>query len=79
MPRTGSFRRFVPGRRAGCSSGQVDTVEVVKTLKELDFDGFMITDHVPRVVGDSPWGHRSRAHAVGFMQALVQAVDKLCG
>ena len=58
--------------------GQVDTVEVVKTLKELDFDGFMITDHVPRVVGDSPWGHRGRAHAVGFMQALVQAVDKLC-
>jgi len=58
--------------------GQVDTFEVVKALKELDFDGFMITDHVPRVVGDSPWGHRGRAHAIGFMQALIQAADKLC-
>ncbi|MBT4499374.1 MAG: mannonate dehydratase, partial [Gemmatimonadetes bacterium] len=58
--------------------GQVDTFEVVKTLKELDFDGFMITDHVPHVVGDSPWGHRGRAHAIGFMQALIQVADKLC-
>jgi mannonate dehydratase len=58
--------------------GQVDTFEVVKTLKELDFDGFMITDHVPHVVGDSAWGHRGRAHAIGFMQALIQVADKLC-
>ena len=57
--------------------GQVDTFEVVKTLREVGFDGFMITDHVPHIVGDSPWGHRGRAHAIGFIQALIQVVDKL--
>ena len=35
------------------------------------------TDHVPHVVDDSPWGHRGRAHCVGFMQALIQVVNKL--
>ena len=57
--------------------GQVDTFEVVKTLKAVGFNGFMITDHVPHVVDDSPWGHRGRAHCVGFMQALIQVVNKL--
>jgi len=57
--------------------GQVDTFEVVQTLKAVDFDGFMITDHVPHIVDDSPWGHRGRAHCVGFMQALIQVVNKL--
>ena len=57
--------------------GQVDTFEVVKALKAVGFDGFMITDHVPHIVDDSPWGHRGRAHCVGFMQALIQVVNKL--
>ena len=57
--------------------GQVDTFEVVKTLHSVGFKGFMITDHVPHVAGDTPWGHRSRAHCIGFMQALIQVVEKL--
>ena len=57
--------------------GQVDTFKVVQVLKEVGFDGFMITDHVPHVVEDSPWGHRGRAHCVGFMQALIQVANKL--
>ena len=57
--------------------GQVDTFEVVKLLHRLDFKGFMITDHVPKIEGDTAWGHRGRAHCIGFMQALIQAVEKL--
>ena len=57
-------------------AGQVDTFEVVKVLKEVGFDGFMIPDHVPHIVDDTGWAHRGRAHAVGFMQALIQAVDR---
>ncbi len=57
--------------------GQVDTFEVVKTLKEVGFDGFMITDHVPVIVDDTPWGHRGRAHCIGYMQALIQVVNNL--
>ena len=57
--------------------GQVDTFEVVKALHSVGFKGFMITDHVPHVAGDTPWGHRGRAHCIGFMQALIQVVEKL--
>ena len=55
----------------------MDTFEVVKTLKEVGFTGFMITDHVPAIIDDTGWGHRGRAHCIGFMQALIQVVDKL--
>jgi len=57
--------------------GQVDTLEVVRLLRALDFDGFLIPDHTPAVAGDTPWHHRSRAHAVGFIQALIQVAEKL--
>ena len=57
--------------------GQVDTLEVVRTLKEVGFDGIMLTDHVPEVAGDTTWGHRARAHAIGYIQALIQVVNKL--
>ena len=57
--------------------GQVNPFEIVRLLKELGFDGFMIPDHVPATVGDSPWHHRGRAHCVGYMKALIQAVNQL--
>jgi hypothetical protein len=30
---------------------------------------------VPVVVGDSPWGHRGRAFANGYIQALKDVVE----
>ena len=57
--------------------GNVDTLEVMKTFKEVGFDGFMIPDHVPETDGDSDWHHRGRAHAVGYMKALIEVVSKL--
>ena len=59
------------------NEGNVDTLEVVKTLKEVGFNGFMITDHVPAMVDDTPWGHRGRAYAIGYMTALIEIVNKL--
>ena len=59
--------------------GNVDTFEVVRTLKEVGFTGFLITDHVPRMVGDTPWGHRGRAYALGYIRALIDVVNKLDG
>ena len=57
--------------------GNVDTLEVVKVLKEVGFDGFMIPDHVPHTEGDSDWDERGRAHAVGYMKALLEVVEML--
>ncbi|MDA0745866.1 MAG: mannonate dehydratase [bacterium] len=59
------------------NEGNVDTFAVVKTLKEVGFTGFMITDHVPHMVDDTPWCHRGRAYAIGYMTALIEMVDRI--
>lgn len=49
--------------------------EVLRELKRSGFTGFLMDDHVPAVINDSPWGHRARAHAVGYMQGLLNALE----
>ncbi|MCD6504661.1 mannonate dehydratase [Candidatus Bathyarchaeota archaeon] len=58
--------------------GNVDMLEAMKAYKEVGFDGPMIVDHTPHIVDDTRWGHRGRAYAIGYMRALIEAVNKLC-
>jgi mannonate dehydratase len=57
--------------------GNLDPVDVMLTLKQVGFDGFMIDDHVPRMVDDTPWGHRGRAYSTGYLMGLLRAVERL--
>ena len=59
------------------NEGNLDKFEVIKALKRVGFDGFLITDHVPNMVDDTHWGHRGRAYAIGYMTALVEWADRL--
>lgn len=56
------------------NDGNNDMAAVMRKLKDVGFHGFMIDDHVPRMVNDSPWGHRGRSFATGYMAGLLQAV-----
>ena len=56
--------------------GNVDVIDAMRTLKEVGFSGFIIDDHVPAMVSDS--NYSGRAHATGYITALVDAVMKLC-
>ncbi|WP_202865897.1 mannonate dehydratase [Paenibacillus contaminans] len=55
--------------------GNYNPAEVMLLLKRNGFTGFMSTDHVPLIVNDSPWQHRSRSHAIGYMQGLMQMTE----
>jgi len=55
--------------------GNYDPVRVVKALLSAGFDGFLIDDHVPRMIDDSDYMHRGRAHAVGYISGLLAALD----
>jgi mannonate dehydratase len=55
--------------------GNYDPAEVVLRLKQVGFNGFLLDDHVPFVIGDTPWGHRARGHAIGYMQGLLRMAD----
>ena len=57
--------------------GNVDMLEAMKVFKEVGFDGPMIVDHTPHVVDDTDWGHRGRAYAMGYIKALMHAVNSL--
>lgn len=54
--------------------GDVDMLAAMRTYKEVGYTGTIMPDHTPRVAGDTPWGHRGRAYAIGYMRALMQAV-----
>jgi mannonate dehydratase len=71
---TGNAEKFT---EVFLGDGNSDPVAVVKTLKEVGFNGFIIDDHVPHMVDDTPWGHRGRAWSTGYVKALVDAVNAL--
>lgn len=56
--------------------GNYDAYGVVKLLDEVGFSGLMIPDHTPHLEGDTDWDHRGRAHAVGYLRGLLDAVHR---
>jgi mannonate dehydratase len=55
--------------------GNYSPAQTMLLLKKSGFNGFILDDHVPAIVNDSPWGHRSRAHAIGYMQGLLNMIE----
>lgn len=56
--------------------GNGDVLGVMRKLVELRFNGFIIDDHVPRFVNDSPYGHRGRAYAIGYLKAMLEVAQR---
>ncbi|HTW99818.1 MAG TPA: mannonate dehydratase, partial [Acidimicrobiales bacterium] len=56
--------------------GNYDPVLVLERLVDIGFDGFLLDDHTPLLVNDSPYGHRGRAHAIGYMQGILQTLER---
>ena len=48
--------------------------EVIKALHRHGYTGSILDDHTPTLTGDSSYGHRGRAHAIGYIQALIEVV-----
>jgi mannonate dehydratase len=57
--------------------GDVDMLQALKTYREAGFSGPIVSDHTPRMEGDTAWGHRGRTFSHGYLRALVQAVNAL--
>ena len=58
------------------NTGYVDMYRAMQIYDKHDFDGFFIDDHVPHTHEDTAWGHRGRAFANGYIQAMIEAVQK---
>lgn len=55
--------------------GNFDALATLKLLRDVGFDGFLIDDHVPRMIDDTAYCHRGRTHAVGYLQGMLAAID----
>jgi mannonate dehydratase len=51
--------------------GDVDMPRALRLYRELGFDGMIMPDHVPQIVGDVG-GHKAFAFCHGYIQALLQ-------
>ena len=61
-------------RECFLDEGNGDIVAVIKKLRAVGFQGFILDDHVPHLVNDSPYGHRGRAYALGYIRGLLRAI-----
>jgi mannonate dehydratase len=78
---------YVPKfQEAFLGDGNLDVVGLLKRLVDVNFDGFLIDDHVPLLDGDpeidddwvkSPYAFRGRAYANGFLQGMVKALTEV--
>ena len=57
--------------------GNYDAARTMLSLKRNGFSGFLLDDHVPHMIDDTPWAHRGRAHAIGYMQGLLDMIAAL--
>ena len=54
-------------------NGDVDMLQVMRTLVEVGYEYMVMPDHVPRH-GDDPGGLQAFAHSYGYIEALISAV-----
>ena len=66
----GTVPRF---REVFQDEGDYDSVAQMRTLHEVGYDGYVMPDHYPGLVGDSETRDLARAWCVGHLRALRQA------
>ena len=56
--------------------GDIDMAQIVRILRDENYEGVLIPDHTPEMAGPAPW-HAGKAFALGYMRALVGNADAL--
>ena len=53
-------------------NGYMDMYKVMRALREVDFDGVIIDDHIPGMVGGNRVG---TAYTIAYMRALMERAN----
>jgi len=73
-----NIKGMVPNfRESIIDEGDIDMWAAMRAWKEVGFDGPMMPDHYPTLLGDSEYMHRARAQAIGYMKAMMTAAGAL--
>ena len=60
-------------------NGYLNMYTMMKTLGEVNFNGMVVPDHVPRSVNSEGGRNHEEAFIFGYIRALIQAVDTEMG
>lgn len=55
--------------------GNFNPAEIMHMLVDYGFDGLVSEDHVGRMDYDTPYGHRARAHEIGYIKGLIDMLN----
>ena len=61
-----------PWQETFIDDGYYDMHRVMRALRDVEFDGCVIPDHIPSMVGGS---HTGLAYSIAYLRALVQAAN----
>jgi mannonate dehydratase len=59
--------------------GYMDMYQVMKALRQERFDGMMVPDHVPALVGDKGINRAGTAYCIAYMRALLRRANEEVG
>lgn len=51
--------------------GNFNPAEVIQILQEADYTGLIMEDHVAKMDYDTIYGHRARAHELGYIKGMI--------
>ena len=59
--------------------GYQDMPRVMRTLREVGFNGSVIADHIPQMINDTGLQQAGAAYCVGYMRALLRQANREVG
>ena len=65
--------RFLKFEETFPDDGDIDMPRALRAYRDVGYDGMVMPDHVPQIVGD-PGGHKGFAFCFGYIQALMQVL-----
>lgn len=54
--------------------GDIDMAQIIRILKDKDFNGVLIPDHTPQMSCDGSW-YAGMAFALGYIKALIKIIE----
>lgn len=51
--------------------GNFDPPEIIRELVKVGYDGLIMEDHVNKLYNDTIYGHRARAHELGYIKGML--------
>lgn len=57
----------------------MDMYQVMKALREVKYDGTVVPDHIPQLVGDSGIRRAGTAYCIAYMRALLKRANEEVG